>query len=216
MYPDWSDVRVFLTAACSAGFLASFIVAPTERIAVVMQAQPGKYRSEWECLKTLWQQQGPFQLMTRGLGASIAREVPSDGVYFCLYALLSSQPFITSFLPDAIRPLLLGAISGCVKFSCQKKLNQEFFSPIFLSRYYTSFRAMSWIPVYPADVVKLYLQNDDKKTATQVIRDLHQHGGIAAFYDGLEAKLLRAAIHHAVTFEVYEMVMGILHHHPTS
>ena len=75
--------------------------------------------------------------------------------------------------------------------------------------------AMSWIPVYPVDVIK---------TAQQVDVDGGQHesigrvagrlwrdgGGIGVFWDGLTPKLLRAVINHAVTFTVFEELQNAM------
>ena len=44
----------------------------------------------------------------------------------------------------------------------------------------------------------------------QVTAKLYQNGGVKAFFDGLEPKLVRAAVKHAVTFWVYEIVMNML------
>ena len=43
---------LLLTAACTAGFITSFVVAPIERIKVMMQAS-SSYRNEWHCLTVI-------------------------------------------------------------------------------------------------------------------------------------------------------------------
>jgi len=61
------------------------------------------------------------------------------------------------------------------------------------------------------DVVKTTLQNTEgsvgEKSALEVTRELYASGGIGAFFDGLEAKMMRAAVNHAVTFFVFELLM---------
>lgn len=44
----------------------------------------------------------------------------------------------------------------------------------------------------------------------QVIQDLYREGGIGAFFDGLTPKMLRAAVNHAVTFFVYDLILGVV------
>ena len=71
----------------------------------------------------------------------------------------------------------------------------------------------SWVPVYPIDVVKTLLQNtkgDETKGAWNVAYDLYKDGGVAAFFDGITPKMLRAAVNHAVTFWVYDLIMAQL------
>jgi len=69
-----------LTQLCIAGsfsgFVASFVVNPIERIKVLMQAdQNGLYRSEVHCAQEIISSDGFTGLVTRGLDATILREV---------------------------------------------------------------------------------------------------------------------------------------------
>lgn len=72
----------------------------------------------------------------------------------------------------------------------------------------------SWLPVYPVDVVKSLVQNTDGKGDTlssiAVAMQLYKDGGVAAFFDGLQPKMIRAGVNHAVTFWVYESCIGAL------
>jgi solute carrier family 25 carnitine/acylcarnitine transporter 20/29 len=75
-----------------------------------------------------------------------------------------------------------------------------------------------WIPTYPIDVVKTIEQvqarerNTVKELLTwrQITAKLYQAGGVGAFFEGLEPKLARAAIKHAVTFWCYEIFMKLM------
>lgn len=174
---------LLLMASCFSGFVTSFVVAPIERIKVRMQATGSSiYNNEIDCMKAIVKQEGFLGLMSRGLGATLAREVPSYGIYFLLYGILAESP-LGAVIPRTLAPLLFGALSGMA----------------------------SWLPVYPIDVVKTALQNtegDDKRSATDVISELYQDGGLGAFFDGLDAKMFRAATNHAVTFFVYDLLMS--------
>lgn len=171
-----------LLAACSSGFVTSFIVAPIERIKVMMQAQP-EYTNEFQCARDVLDGEGWVGLMGRGLGPTLAREIPGYGIYFWSYGILMQQEVVRSMLGPAA-PLVFGALAG---MAC-------------------------WIPVYPVDVVKTLVQNtkggEEAASSWQVCQDLYAQGGVGAFWDGLTPKMLRAAINHSVTFYTYDLVVS--------
>jgi hypothetical protein len=138
------------------------------------------FKNEIECISAILNAEGWSGLLLRGIGLTLAREVPSYGLYFWIYAFLMS---LTKFGP-AMR-LVCGALAGM----------------------------LSWIPVYPIDVVKTLIQNttgDDKpSSAWTVVYMLYAQRGIFAFFDGLTPKLMRAAVNHAVTFYVYDTLMSM-------
>jgi Mitochondrial carrier protein len=177
---DLPSAAILLLASCFAGFITSFVVVPIERVKINMQADPTRYKHEIDCLRTIIVNEGFGNLMSRGLGATLLREIPSYGLYFWVYGLMS-QSTAAQLLPTSIIPLICGALSGMA----------------------------SWLPVYPVDVVKTVLQNGDNKESTwAATRKIYDEGGIAAFFDGLDAKMLRAGVNHAVTFFVYDYIMS--------
>jgi len=194
--PALTSVTTLLLAACFSGFVTSFLVTPIERIKVMMQASNSDedgtptYSNEFKCAKVVLKNEGWIGLMGRGLGPTLVREIPSYGLYFLLYGILSTLPSAASM--GKIAPLVNGALSGMG----------------------------SWIPVYPIDVVKTLVQNSDGSqaggdevgslNAIDVARDLYADGGITAFFDGLTPKMLRAAVNHAVTFFIYDIIMTAL------
>ena len=169
-------------AAMYSGFVTSFLVAPVERIKVMMQADSTKYANEIQCAKAIVQASGISGLFLRGLGPTLAREVPSYGIYFFVYGFLMTTP-IAEWL-GAAAPLVFGALTG---MAC-------------------------WVPVYPIDVVKTLVQNSDgsdgsDESSWKVAQNLYQQRGISGFFDGLTPKMLRAAVNHSVTFFVYDLVL---------
>eukprot|EP00566_Odontella_aurita_P000875 CAMPEP_0113532006 /NCGR_PEP_ID=MMETSP0015_2-20120614/3810_1 /TAXON_ID=2838 /ORGANISM="Odontella" /LENGTH=93 /DNA_ID=CAMNT_0000430901 /DNA_START=1067 /DNA_END=1348 /DNA_ORIENTATION=- /assembly_acc=CAM_ASM_000160 len=86
----------------------------------------------------------------------------------------------------SVAPLVCGAMSGC---AC-------------------------WIPVYPIDVVKTLVQNteggDSDGNAINVAMQLYNDEGVGAFFNILTPEMLRASVNHAVTFWVYDLMMGVL------
>jgi hypothetical protein len=123
--PDLPNIVTLLVAACFAGFITSFAVAPVERIKVMMQASSGIYKNEIECFQAILRTEGWKGFMGRGLGATLAREIPSYGIYFWFYGLVMKSSIAPLFGPAA--PLVFGALAG---MAC-------------------------WLPVYPIDVVKV-------------------------------------------------------------
>ena len=182
-----STFLTLILAAGFAGFVTSFFVTPVERVKVMMQAQSTNaalYANELECIKAVLKNEGFGGLFSRGLGPTLAREVPSYAIYFVVYGLLIHTSVAENNL-GAAAPLVCGAMSGC---AC-------------------------WIPVYPIDVIKTLVQNTeggDSSSALDVAAQLYKDEGIGAFYNGLTPKMLRASVNHAVTFWIYDLMMDAL------
>ena len=150
----------------------------------MMQAQQNSlYANELECIQAVLANEGWTGLFSRGLGPTLAREVPAYAIYFVVYGVLMQTP--TAEALGGVAPLLCGAISGC---AC-------------------------WLPVYPIDVVKTLVQNTeggDSASSIDVAKQLYKDEGFGGFYNGLTPKMLRASVNHAVTFWVYDLMIGIL------
>ena len=151
----------------------------------MMQAQQNSlYKNELECIQAVLDNEGWIGLLSRGLGLTLAREVPSYAIYFVAYCTLMSTAMAGGL--GSMAPLVCGAMSGC---AC-------------------------WIPVYPIDVVKTLVQNTEgsgaaSKSAVVVAIQLYMDEGIHGFFNGLTAKLLRASLNAAVTFCVYDLVINL-------
>lgn len=183
-----ASVLQLCLAGCFSGFVGSFVINPIERVKVLMQADTGqvkRFTSSIDCGLKVVQEDGIDGLVGRGLDATLWREVPGCALYFFVYAFLkqlSSDSPIESFAP-----LLCGAAAGMI----------------------------AWIPVYPFDVVKTSLQNKqgndgEKEGLVDMAIYLYNTQGIGVFYDGINPKLLRAAINHGVTFYVYDFIINLL------
>ena len=152
----------------------------------MMQAQDKKsqYANEVECLKVVIKTEGWIGLFTRGLAPTLARELPTNAIYFVVFESLM-QTSILATLGSVGAPFVCGAISGC---AC-------------------------WIPVYPIDVVNTRIQNaagDKCPSARQVTLQLYKSEGIGVFFRGLPVLLLRAAISNGVTFLVHDSLVGLM------
>lgn len=176
-FPQVSQTITLLVAACIAGALTSFAVAPIERVKVMMQAS-SNYKNEWDCIQAVLQTEGLKGLFVRGLGPTLAREIPSYGLYFWSYGLLTQ-----AFDIGPLTPMVFGAISG---MAC--------WIPVY--------------PIDVVKTLVQNTSGEDEHVSSwSVCRTLYREGGIGAFFDGLTPKLLRAAVNHAVTFTIYDTIM---------
>jgi solute carrier family 25 carnitine/acylcarnitine transporter 20/29 len=107
-----SSFLTLILAASFSGFVTSFLVTPVERVKVMMQAQSTSaalYANELECIQAVLNNEGFFGLFSRGLGPTLAREVPSYAIYFVVYGLLIHTSVAENNL-GAAAPLVCGAI----------------------------------------------------------------------------------------------------------
>ena len=173
-------------AAAISGAVASFVCTPVERIKVVMQASSAStFSSPLQCLQLIVRDDGLGGLLTRGLGATLLREIPAYSGYFLAYEVVKIWLLAADFPPPLIS-LLGGAAAG----------------------------VMSWLPVYPIDVVKTNLQAslDDGggNSFMGTAAELWANGGMPAFWDGLGPKLARAVVNHAATFVIFDHIVAAM------
>ena len=178
-------------AAAFSGFVSSFVLNPIERIKILMQGNQGLYLSEIDCAAKVIKNDGIGGLLLRGLDGMMIREIPGCLVYLLTYSLL-----MNSFAPIVFGPAA------------------SFFSG-------ASAGVCAWIPIYPSDVVKTSMQNilgsDSQNCADkrevgffETALQLQRTFGFGIFYQGVQPKLLRAAVHHSVTFFFFEKITTAL------
>lgn len=127
---DATLMELFVAATVS-GMVTAFISNPIERVKVIMQAdRHGSYESEYDVICQVLHADGWYNFLFRGIDASIAREVPGYQIYFVLYSITVRTPAVIS-LGKVFGPLLCGGVAGM----------------------------LSWIPIYPFDVAKTFMQN---------------------------------------------------------
>lgn len=76
-------------AGCAAGLSQSFILGPLELAKTRLQVSD-RYRGSWDVLRSVLKAEG-VRGLSRGLGLTVAREVPSYGTYFATYELLTGS-----------------------------------------------------------------------------------------------------------------------------
>eukprot|EP00164_Ancoracysta_twista_P008570 GFYU01012426.1.p1 GENE.GFYU01012426.1~~GFYU01012426.1.p1 ORF type:complete len:319 (+),score=66.15 GFYU01012426.1:192-1148(+) len=185
------DATIPLTALeqliCSmgSGLASSFVVTPVERVKCAQQvAAKGTYSGSFDCAVKLLRSQGLFRGLYAGFNATASRDVPSYGLYFGSYELVKRM--LAPEDGSAITPgrlAVAGATAG----------------------------VMSWIPIYPIDVVKSSLQSDASGTMYKGFMDCarqkYAQGGVGIFFRGLSPTIARAIPCHAAVFVSYEIAL---------
>ena len=148
----------------------------------IMMQASSQYKNEFNCIRTVVRCEGLFGLFGRGLGPTMWREIPGYAIYFVVYGLLMET--VAAEVLGYAAPCVFGAIAGC----------------------------LSWLPVYPFDVIKTLVQNTEgganHDTSWRALtRKVYKEGGVLAFFDGLTPKMIRAAIYNAATFLTYDLVI---------
>ena len=170
-------------AGAFGGLVASFVINPIERIKIQMQTgMCDAYGNSYDCLIQTIRSDGVLGLFFRGIDATLLREVPGYALYFLVYSYLSQQA--SGVIDPMLASLICGASAG----------------------------AISWLPIYPFDVIKTNMQNkqtDDNNNNSMMIvaKELKNKFGWNIFYEGITPKLYKAIVSDSVTFMTYEMIL---------
>jgi solute carrier family 25 carnitine/acylcarnitine transporter 20/29 len=108
----------------------------------------------------------------KGYTPTLFREVPGFGIYFWTYNKINQNKFFNNLnLPEPLKIMFTGGLSG----------------------------AISWLFIYPSDVIKTRMQSDNLKynSISYLIKDTYQKYGIKFFYNGIHLAIIRAFILHS-------------------
>lgn len=180
-------------AGSMAGSVMAFLNCPIELLKVKLQTQDPKgvigvngkleppFKGMIDCGIRSVKAQGLGGIY-RGMGITLARDVPGYFAYFVgyeslkrLFQSMRSDGQLTTF--DL---LMAGGLSGFA----------------------------AWVPSYPQDVIKSCYQNDLRYTSIkQVFTTLLRTKGPSSFFNGIGPAMARAFPANAATFFAYEMAM---------
>lgn len=178
-----------------AGFAAAFVMAPADRIKVTMQANVGSTlpwaQSTIGTASHIVKTEGLQQLF-RGFTATALRDGPGMALYYIIYDLEKKnipgwsdkiEPKTGKPKHTAIQMMMFGGMSGVI----------------------------SWLPVYPIDVLKSRIQSDASGKAYAGLMDCAVKSvkaeGPFVLYRGCLPVLLAAVPLHGTVFMVYELWM---------
>jgi solute carrier family 25 carnitine/acylcarnitine transporter 20/29 len=174
--------------ACGAvaGMAASFLVAPVDVVKCRMQMVGGGHRSSYACLLMTYRQEGFLRGVMRGVGITMAREVPGYSATFAFYEGTKAR-LCGGREPTTLDKVLAGVASGlgCTLFS------------------------------HPQDVVKTWIQtNRGPAPAWKVAAMLKRKHGWRAFVKGVEPQLVREPLISIILFIAYEWFQKHALHRP--
>uniref|UniRef100_A0A915L4W4 Uncharacterized protein n=1 Tax=Romanomermis culicivorax TaxID=13658 RepID=A0A915L4W4_ROMCU len=197
LYGD--NIKSYFCAGCSAGLIQSLICSPMELAKLRLQLQgqgiwarhiffymdpPLPYSGPLDCLRKVYKLKG-FRGIFRGLPLTVTRDGPCFGIYFASYEWLTRS--MTPGGPETLTTvnlLFAGGAAGMI----------------------------SWLFLYPIDVVKSRFQADDKleyKNSWHCAKTSYKTEGWRVFGHGLPSALLRAFPTNAVTFFTVEWIFRL-------
>lgn len=176
-------------SAVGAGAAVAFIACPTELVKCRLQAEPGVHAGAIDVTRKVFAAKGIPGLF-RGMGATLAREIPGNSLYFMSYVGMQR-----AFTPPGGSPKDLG-------------LDKLLFAGGMAG-------VAFWLPCYPIDAAKTRLQTDSVmnpqyRGLVDCIRKVVRTEGVGALYRGVGPCLFRAFPANAATFVTYEWVKGLL------
>ncbi|KAI3423946.1 hypothetical protein D9Q98_009780 [Chlorella vulgaris] len=209
------DAAAVPLSAATAGAVLSAVLSPAELIKCRLQLAGTEryhtYSGPIDCLRQTVQSEG-LRGVTRGLGATMCREIPGNCIYFSTYSLLrhyvpgktpaasgpssSTDPAayaaalaapprgLLAALADATSAVVCGGLAGMIM----------------------------WAAILPLDVAKTRIQTAYPGSYQDVgvlrqLRMVHREGGVRALYAGLSPTLARAFPANAAQWLAWELCM---------
>lgn len=185
--PEATLFDVFV-AGTGAGIFQTVALAPIENIKIKLQTQTNErvFRGPLHCAQQLYRHHG-IRGIYQGMGATLSRDSWSYGVYFVTYEACKQRFQGNSPSATPLEMFVSGGLAGVI----------------------------SWLTVYPLDVIKTRLQQDNvanpkyKGMVDCFHQSLHQDGW-RVFLRGLSPTLLRTFIVSGANFLVYELAAKAL------
>lgn len=163
----------------STGVVGSLVMGPVELIKVLQQTATAKGKDA--SLRGVWKDVG-VRGLTRGLGSTMARDVPASTAWFGAYELTKAYMCKNPMAPSTLEALFAGGMAGLA----------------------------NWLVCMPMDTVKTAIQSNTtgkKLSYSGAISQIFKSGGVPAFYRGIVPVLLRAFPANAACFATKEMAM---------
>ena len=177
-----------------AGFCQTFVRSPIEQIKVVMQSRvkPGStvapYKGTFDCLKHVLKTEGVKNGLYRSFWPTLSREIPQYAIYYPSYEImvkLQCEPGQTVSDLKPIQVAFAGGIAGVAQ----------------------------WVPTYSLDVIKSKVSAAPPGTYKGILDCAvrsYRADGIAVFWRGISAAVVRAFPLHGAVFLGYELSIKFL------
>ncbi|KAH7644495.1 mitochondrial basic amino acids transporter [Dermatophagoides farinae] len=172
----WSGI-----AGLFAGMTQSIISSPMELVKTRAQLNS---ITEWDCMKRILRNEGGLRGLYRGFGITLARDCPAFATYFFTYEWMignlqqkskKNQSALATEQPSTFDMLAAGGTAG----------------------------ALSWLVIYPLDVIKSRIQADNRyKSVSHCLREIIDREGFNVLMRGCSPTLIRAFPANGATFVV--------------
>ncbi|KAL5480067.1 hypothetical protein EMCRGX_G023686 [Ephydatia muelleri] len=183
---DELTLRQIVVAGFVAGLVPILVRVPSDRVKCMMQTQhisSLRYTGSFDCARQLYRSGGMASLY-RGLGATLMRDIHSNGVYFGVYECIL-RTISPGKRREELHPTLIVFAGGTAGISY-------------------------WLTAIVPDTLKSILQTapDGKyRGIGDVYRDLMKHEGPKALFKGIGPILLRSFPSNAACLLGYEMAL---------
>ena len=193
----WLSLENVFWAGCLAGGVQTAIVTPIDLLKIRLQlqtARPGSsgYIGPLSMLQRVLAKEGGVKALYRGITTTAIRDIPSHGVYFAAF----------EWARELLEP-------GCRGPGKKSKSAGAVWAAGGLAG------AVSWLSVYPFDVIKSRIQASSGDTSKYkglwdcAVRSYREEGS-AVFLRGLPATLCRAFLVNGAIFTAYEASHSML------
>ena len=191
------DLSLLHLTLCGAyaGLVQTFIRCPVEQVKVVMQARnragsttAAPYTSTLACIRHVLSTEGVLKGFYRSFTPTLSREIPQYAIYYPTYELTRTFLLRDGQSLNDLSPLYTALAGGCAGVA-------------------------QWVPTYALDVVKSRVSAAPPGTYRGFVHaavDIYRTEGIAAYWRGLSAAVLRAFPLHGAVFLGYELTMKLL------
>jgi len=169
-----------LLIGAAARTFAGSVMIPFTVVKTRMESGAFQYRSVFTALSSILCAEG-LRGLTRGLGPTLARDVPFSSLYLAFYDLLkkevTSNTRLASISPEAAH-MAAGLGAGL----------------------------LASLVTQPADVVKTQMQLGKQRKISSALASIYREGGVGGFAVGLAPRMLRRSVMAALAWTVYEKI----------
>jgi len=169
-----------LLIGAAARTFAGSVMIPFTVVKTRMESGAFQYRSVFTALSSILCAEG-LRGLTRGLGPTLARDVPFSSLYLAFYDLLkkevTSNTRLASISPE-VAHMAAGLGAGL----------------------------LASLVTQPADVVKTQMQLGKQRKISSALASIYREGGVSGFAVGLAPRMLRRSVMAALAWTVYEKI----------
>jgi len=169
-----------LLIGAAARTFAGSVMIPFTVVKTRMESGAFQYRSVFTALNSILCAEG-LRGLTRGLGPTLARDVPFSSLYLAFYDLLkkevTSNTRLASISPE-VAHMAAGLGAGL----------------------------LASLVTQPADVVKTQMQLGKQRKISSALASIYREGGVGGFAVGLAPRMLRRSVMAALAWTVYEKI----------